>query len=261
MEFLAPFTSKLHNIKLVISYDGTDFFGWQKTSSGSSVESILTCALEQILQEKIQLQAASRTDRGVHANGQVVNFFSSKDFDMQTLHRGLNAVLPPTIRVKLIEEMDLSFHPTLDAIGKEYHYNICSGPIQGPYQRLYSWHVYEPLNLKKIEEAIPFFLGEKDFSFLCNVRKNIENAAKVTEIFNISTVVSDNGLRFIISGKRFLYKMVRNIVGTLVTVGKGKMEPQDISLLFEKKDRKLAPLTAPAHGLFLIKIIYPEPRK
>lgn len=246
----------MYNYKIELSYDGTDFFGWQETAFGNSVEGFLKQALQKILQENIMIQAASRTDRGVHAKAQVVNFFLKKQCDTFALKRGLNALLPSTIRVHTIEEMALSFHPTMDATLKEYHYHITLGPFQNPIDRLYAWHIIKPLNIKKIEGAIPYFLQEKDFSSFCNMRKDIEKTPKITQITDISLDLKGEKLIFIVSGKRFLYKMVRNVVGTLVGVGEERIDLPEIPLIFEKKERKWAGLTAPAHGLFLMKVYY-----
>lgn len=258
MGFFQYSTSTPFNIKLVLAYDGSDFFGWQETFEGQTIEGSLRKILQDILQENIQLQAASRTDAGVHAEGQVVHFFTQKKLDLERLQKSLNALLPATIRVMDVENKELSFHPTLDNIGKEYHYHVYHGKILPPKERITCWHIYKELSLDLMEMAIPAFLGKKDFSAFCNV-SNIEKANKEAHLFEISLISESRcKLKIVVRGDNFLYKMVRNIVGTLISVGKNEIAVQSIPLLFEKKDRKLAAMTAPAHGLTLMKIFYPE---
>jgi tRNA pseudouridine38-40 synthase len=251
----------VYNIKLIIAYDGYDFLGWQETAMGPSIEGSLRAILEQILQEKIVLQAASRTDAGVHAEGQIVQFFTKKEnIHLSRLKHSLNRQLPPTIRILHLEKMELSFHPTLDARGKEYHYQVFNGEILPPKLRSYAWHIFEKLDIEKMQQALPFFLGSHDFSSFCNQRRGIENIDKTTEIFHISIQPFSTGIiQIIIAGNKFLFKMVRNIVGTLVFVGKGKISPHDIDFLIKKKERASAGMTAPAHGLTLMHVFYKNP--
>lgn len=249
----------LRNLKFTVAYDGTSLFGWQLTQEGPSVEEVLKATCEQILQERITLQAASRTDRGVHATGQVVHFFTKKTLSVEALKKGLNALLPPTIRVVEGEEMGLSFHPTLDAVGKEYCYHLSCGPFQLPAERLYSWHIPCLLDLEKMREACPLFLGIHDFTSFCNQRKNLNYPDKKRELFKLEIVEKGEGrITIVIAGNHFLYKMVRTIVGTVVEIGMKKKEPSAIVTLLKEKNRPLAGPTAPAHGLFLTRIYYPE---
>jgi tRNA pseudouridine38-40 synthase len=247
------------NLKFLLSYDGTDFFGWQKTPTGPTIEESLERALSQILQEPIFLQAASRTDRGVHALGQVVNCIVQRDdLDLKLLQKGLNAILPKTIRVLQIEKALDSFHPTLDAKAKEYHYYLCTDSTQLPFHRRFSWHIHYPLDLASMQEATQLFLGTHDFSAVCNERSLlIGSATRTLSQFELHSLPGKR-LRFILIGNHFLYKMVRNLVGTLVDLGKGKFSFTSLSKALIDKDRRLAGVTAPAHGLFLKKIFYNE---
>lgn len=247
------------NIKLEIAYDGTTFYGWQETHEGPSIEGILRNILEQILQERITLQAASRTDRGVHAVGQVVNFFTTKPYPLSSLKKSMNALLPVEIRVLKAYEMPLSFHPTLDSSGKEYHYELTYGEIQLPQKRLYAWHVPYALDIEKMRQGALYFCGSHDFSSFCNMRKNLNYPDCQREICRLEIHDDTHGnLRLEITGNHFLYKMVRNIVGTLAYVGQGKMDPEEILVILDAKSRDAAGVTAPAHGLTLAKIFYPE---
>ena len=232
-------------IKLILTYDGTNYFGWQKTKTGPSIQEEIGKAVLRITGEEVSAEAASRTDRGVHARGQVVQFELKKSFIPEMLQRGLNAVLPKDIRVVSIEFAN--FHPTLDAIGKEYHYQISIGPVQDPTLRYYSWHIHYPLDTKVINSAAKSLIGTHDFSAFANIKEK-------NPICSLESIEFKDF--FIIRGDRFLYKMVRNIVGTLVYVGCGKIAAYDIPKILESKDRKLAGVTAPALGLYLHEVQY-----
>lgn len=248
-------SKKQRNIKLILAYDGTHYLGWQKNSSGASIEASVQKCLEQILQHPVRLLAASRTDAGVHALGQVVNFLTEGQTALVKLQHSLNCLLPVDIKVISTEEMPLDFHATLDVQKKEYHYHLCFHPIQLPLFRFNSWHYPNPLNIQDMHQSIPFFLGEKDFTSFTNVKKNETYSSFLRTIDSIEIQEVEKGnLRFIICGKKFLYKMVRNIVGSLVYIGCGKISKEQIPEIFESKNRSQAGITAPAHGLTLFKI-------
>lgn len=246
------------NIKLTIAYDGTHFLGWQKTITGPSIEQSLENAITHILQQPVQLQAASRTDAGVHANGQVVNFFSDKELPHpEKLQIGLNSILPKDIAVLSVECVNNAFHPTLDCKGKEYHYHLCYGRTQLPQQRLYAWHYPHALNIELMKEAAKLIVGKRDFKVFCNAKKNETYDDHVRDLTKIEIVeLESNCLRFEISGANFMYKMVRNIVGTLVYIGCGKISLSELPAILESADRTLAGITSPAHGLFLHRVEY-----
>lgn len=250
----------MHNIKLVIAYDGTAYLGWQKTPTGPSIEAALQNVLEKILQHEVALQAASRTDAGVHAVGQVVNFLTlhpPQKFGLDKLKISLNSLLPKDISVLSVEEASPHFHPTLDCKGKEYCYYVCWDHSQLPHQRLYSWHYPHSLSLEKMMESIPYLIGNRDFSAFCNHKKNASYKDFCRDLTAIEII--ENGpknLCFRISGNHFLYKMVRNLVGTLVYIGRGKINKDDLPIILESGDRTLAGVTAPAYGLFLNAIYY-----
>lgn len=249
----------MHNIKLIIAYDGTNYLGWQKTHMGPSIEENLQKVLEQILQRPVHLQAASRTDAGVHAQGQVVNFLTTKAIHFSQFSISLNSLLPKDISVREVCEAPSSFHPTLDCMGKEYGYFACLGPYQLPHHRFYSWHVYAPLNLEVMRQALPHFIGRHDFASFCNVKKNAKYTDYIREVHALELLeLDEQRLCFRICGNHFLYKMVRNIVGTLVDIGKGKLSLKDLPTIFQTGSRPTAGVTAPAHGLFLNRVIYPD---
>ncbi len=231
--------------KAMITYDGTSYFGWQKTASGPSIQEEIEKAIHQITGELAVPDAASRTDRGVHALKQVIRFSLAEPLDLKKALRGLNAVLPDDIRVLALSPQE--FHPTLDAKGKEYHYRICQNPVQDPAKRLYSWHFHYPLDQIKIERAAQDLIGKHDFSAFAN-------ESEKNPICNIESIFFKDF--FQIKGDRFLYKMVRNLVGTLVYIGSGKLPEDSIPSILRSKDRKKGGVTAPAHGLYLHEVFY-----
>ncbi|MDP1879451.1 MAG: tRNA pseudouridine(38-40) synthase TruA [Parachlamydiaceae bacterium] len=247
----------MHNIKLILAYDGGAYLGWQKTKIGSSIEETLQTQLEKILQHPVVLQASSRTDAGVHAREQVVNFFTEKNLDLDNFIFRLNQLLPKDIVALSIKHKPLSFHPTIDCKAKEYHYFVCLGKIQYPHFRHRSWHVYYQLDLNLINEAIPLLIGTYSFQSFCNQHPNLRYTDYVRTIEKIECIeIEGNRLCFKIKGNHFLYKMVRNLVGTLIHVGRGKIRPSEIVDLLDAGDRTKAGVTAPGHGLFLYKVFY-----
>jgi tRNA pseudouridine38-40 synthase len=245
------------NIKLVVAYDGTDYLGWQKNNEGASVEGVLNSVLEKIFQHPIILQAASRTDAGVHAHQQVVNFFTAKTVDFSSVQMSINRLLPKSMIVTDIQMMPESFHPTLDCIGKEYHYYLCFGKFQEPVNRFYSWHYPAKLNIDQMREAALSMVGEHDFSAFCNYVKQLHYKDTVRRIDAINVMELDNQRLCIkVVGNHFLYKMVRNIVGTLVYVGNKKINSDQILRILSEKDRTQVGITAPSKGLFLHRVLY-----
>lgn len=252
----------MENIKLTIAYDGTLYLGWQKSKQGPSVEGTLQKSIEQILQHPVVLQAASRTDAGVHANGQVVNFFTPQLLAPEKFVFSLNRLLPKDVIVSSAEKMERTFHPTIDCIEKEYRYYICYGKTQHPIHRHYSWHFPYDFCIDTIEKALPLFLGEHDFESFCNTKTTQKYTHFNRTIYSLNLLpIEKNRLCFCIRGRHFLYKMVRNIVGTLMLIGRGKISIDQISDIFSCKKRTAAGITAPAHGLFLEKIFFLPPEK
>ncbi len=240
----------MKNIQCTLAYCGTHYLGFQKTKMGPSIEQTVQEALEKILQHPIQLQAASRTDQGVHAEGQVINFFSNIT-DLGLLHESLRSLLPSDIAPLHLDWAPEDFHPTLDNKGKEYHYLICNSPTQIPFHRDFSWHFYSPLDLELMKQAAQTLKGTHDFSAFSPI--TYDNS--VRHIEKIEALPLENQrLLLKIQGDNFLYKMVRNIVGTLAYIGSGKLS--NIHQILESKDRKQAGITAPAHGLYLKQVFY-----
>ena len=236
----------MRNIALHLCYDGTEYLGWQ-----DSIERVLRDAIQKVLQHEVILQAASRTDRGVHARGQVVNFFTEKDLPVKKLMGSLNGILPCDIRVISGEEKEQNFHPTTDAKGKVYIYRISNGRVQMPKERRDHWHIPLPLDVTEMKNGAEKLIGTHDFSAFTNVcpKPSESNVREITKI----TVEGD---KITVEGRSFLYKMVRNIVGTLVAIGKGELSPDQLEKILASGDRKAAAMTAPAHGLTLEQVLY-----
>ena len=245
------------NIKLRLSYDGTAYFGWQKTSQGPSIEETLQHVLETILRHPVTLQAASRTDRGVHAHCQIVNFFSNKPIlNFEKFRFQLNSMLPKDIRVLEAETAHEDFHPTVDVKEKTYIYTISASPFQMPIDRHYAWHVYYPLDLGLMEDAADHLIGTHDFKGFTNRKIDEPYENHVRTIFDIRIATEGDKILITISGNHFLYKMIRNIVGTLVYIGCNKLPVHVINNLKIEKNRMHAGITAPAHGLSLFNLKY-----
>jgi tRNA pseudouridine38-40 synthase len=256
--FLLKHMHKRHNIRLKLAYDGTHYLGWQKTPTGPSIEETLQRILERVLQEPIQLQAASRTDAGVHAHGQVVNFFTSREeIDLFKLFAAVNGLLPKDIVVINMEKASSSFHPTLDCISKEYHYKISLGPVCLPQHRYTTWHYHYDVDIALLHRLSKHFIGTHDFAAFCNAKKNETYKNTIRHIENIVIESPEENLLIIkITGKQFLYKMVRNIVGTLTWAASGRMDYNSIEGVIRNKDRTLAGITAPPQGLTLFQVNY-----
>jgi tRNA pseudouridine38-40 synthase len=244
----------MNNYKVVLAYDGTAYFGWQKNGNGPSIEEKLQNCFENILQHSVTLQAASRTDRGVHAKGQVINFFSPKALDLGQLCYSLNQLLPNDIVAIHAELEKIDFHPTLDCLGKEYHYYICSSKVQYPEHRHYSWHVPQTLDLEAIRQAFPMLIKKQDFSSFCNTKgARYQNFVRTINSIQLIELEHDR-LCFVLRGDHFLYRMVRIIVGTLIGIGKKSLF--NLNEILNLKTRSQAGVTAPAHGLFLYHVFF-----
>lgn len=242
---------------MIIAYDGSNYLGWQKTRVGDSIEGTLESVLAKILQRPVSLQAASRTDAGVHAQGQVVNFFLDSPYDLKRLHLSINQLLPKDIVILSLQNVFSTFHPTLDCVAKEYHFSICASSFQQPQYRHYSWHVPSLLELEKMGEAALLLKGEKNFKALCNTKKNSQYSCYTRNLNSIEILaLPEQRVLIKITGNNFLYKMVRNIVGLLAYVGKGKIAPNQIESILASENRSHAGMTAPAHGLTLYKVFY-----
>lgn len=249
------------NIALTIAYAGTAYLGWQKTVMGPSIEETLEGCLNKLLQEEVALQAASRTDAGVHARCQCVNFISEKwdsRWTEEKLLKSLNSLLPSDIAVFKVEKMEEAFHPTLDCKKKEYLYKMSNREVLDPHERDYCWHYPYRLDLKLMQEGAKLFVGKRlSYHAFCNASCNPPYSDYKRCVSKLDITASDEGsITFQVEADRFLYRMVRNIVGTLAYVGRGKITLEELATLFEEGKRADGGITAPAHGLMLNKLYY-----
>ena len=246
------------NIKLTIEYEGTKYYGWQRQKSLLSIQGILEEKISQITQEKISLNGSGRTDAGVHALGQVANFKTNSSIPLMELTFVLNRMLPLDIRIKKAERVDNNFHARYSAVSKIYHYYVLNSNQNNNYisifLRNYVYCIYENIDLGEMKKASNYLQGEHDFtSFACSGSR-IRNWKR--RIKNISIIKKGNIFCFHLEADAFLYKMVRTIVGTLLEVGKGKIDYLEMKKILEAKNRKIAGRTVPAKGLFLMKVKY-----
>jgi tRNA pseudouridine38-40 synthase len=248
----------LHKYKLTISYDGTRYSGWQVQPNGSSIQECIQSKLGLLTGTATGVTGAGRTDAGVHANGQVAHFTCERTLDLYTLKRGLNGLLPKDIRIKDASEVPLSFHARYSAISKSYHYHLHLDAVEDPFHRLYRWHLFQKVDIALLRGALSHFVGTHDFSAFAN-EAHRGSAARdaVRTIQRLELVMQEGGVRLEFTGDGFLYKMVRNIVGTLVEIASGKRPEDDIPRLLASKQRTLAGRAAPPHGLFLVGVEYP----
>lgn len=245
---------KKKKYKLTIAYDGTLYSGWQIQPNGESIQGHLERALKVYLKEKIRIVGAGRTDAGVHALAQVAHFSHDGEIDPARFSRAINSLLPFDIRIKEILEVPDSFHACSGAVSKIYHYHLWLEEALDPFHRLYRHKPKKRISLPLLSKAASSFLGSHDFTTFTNLGGHQRDALRT--LYRVDIVLQEGGVRIEFEGDGFGYKMVRNIVGTLLAVAGGKMELQKIPLLFEAKDRRAAPAGAPPQGLFLVKINY-----
>lgn len=244
--------------KLKISYDGTAYSGWQIQPNGPSIQQYLQEALEKITHgKKIHVMGSGRTDAGVHAIEQVAHFHFDEDLDLRTLLYALNGILPRDIRIKSVEIAPSNFHAQYSAMGKEYHYFLYLDSVMNPFKRHYCWHVYWNIDTALLEKAADYFRGTHDFTSFANEAHSGSAARNpVRTLYRLDVEKNEGGVRLEFEGDGFLYKMVRNIVGTLVEVAGGKKDIEDIPRMFAAKDRRQVSSAAPPQGLFLVRVNY-----
>jgi len=245
----------MRRLKIIIAYDGTDYFGWQQTGPQPSIQGALDRALTTITRQEVHVTGASRTDRGVHAEGQVAHFDVKWEGPLQGLQFTCNQLLPAAIRILTIDEVVPTFHATLDAQAKEYHYWIETAPVCDPHRARTCWHVPSDLNLEAMAKAAEQLVGQHDFATFCNQRSLWH---KPTERSLLSCRILSEGSRLclVVIGDQFLYKMVRNVAGTLVYIGRGKIQLEELDAIMEARHRPGAGMTAPAQGLILHRVEY-----
>ena len=249
------------NIKLLIGYDGTEFSGWQRQNNSRTIQGEIESLLTRMTNEEIMVNGAGRTDAGVHADGMVAHFHTASAIPCGDFLRGLNAMLPNAIRIFHAEEVDASFHARFSAVGKLYQYELYNGRIQPPRLRLHTLHVLSSLDVLTIRQCLAIILGTHDFSSFENSGSRDKNACSGRGAVRTiqETVLIENShelLSLQFKGDGFLRNMIRNLVGTLLEAGRGKITAREFAAILAAKDRSMAGPTAPAHGLCLKKVFY-----
>ncbi|MGA8036614.1 MAG: tRNA pseudouridine(38-40) synthase TruA [Candidatus Acidiferrales bacterium] len=255
----------MQNIKITIAYDGAAFHGWQfQPGDLQTIQGTLQEALRKITQERIMIHGASRTDAGVHALGQVAHFKTKSNLTARELQRAMNALMPPTVRVVESTDVGQDFHSRWLAQAKTYRYRIYRGRILPPF--IYGRVLHYPweLNEDAMDAAARQFEGEHDFSsFAASTGSEEDDKDRdMMRVIYSSEIVRDPAnceIAYVVRGKSFLRYMVRKIVGTLLEVGKGKLDVADIALIFGARDRSLSGPTVQPQGLYLVGLEYPDP--
>jgi len=245
----------LPNYKIVLSYDGTGYHGFQFQRNALTIQAILERSLEKLYGKKIKVRAAGRTDAGVHAKGQVANFFAPASISEERLPLALNSLLPKDIVVLGAGAVADDFDARKSSVAKIYTYTIDNGPFADVFIRNYAWHIPRPLDLEAMKRAASFLLGKHDFKAFQGAGSSVEDTVRVLYALDIERLGSKT-IVITCRGNGFLYKMVRNITGTLVEVGLLRRLPQEIPEILERKDRRKAGITAPARGLCLEAVLY-----
>ncbi|MCX5816555.1 MAG: tRNA pseudouridine(38-40) synthase TruA [Proteobacteria bacterium] len=244
----------MRNIALVVSYDGTAYHGWQCQPDLITIQQILQERIENIVNHKVKIYGGARTDSGVHAFGQTINFFTMSTIELRGLARGLNSHLPPDIRIRNAREVDEHFHARYSAKSKIYVYSILNTPYNSPFYGRYVWHIPYVLDVSFMNHAAKLIAGMHDFSAF--KKKDEIYQSTMREVIKTGVKRKGDFIYILIEATGFLRYMVRNIVGTLMLVGSGKLTVEDFKNILESKDRENAGPTAPAKGLFLREIKY-----
>ncbi|HXE74188.1 MAG TPA: tRNA pseudouridine(38-40) synthase TruA [Candidatus Xenobia bacterium] len=247
----------LRNLKLTLAYDGSQFFGWQIQPKVATVQGTVVDVLQRITGERIWLYGASRTDAGVHAEGQVANFKTRNPIPTENLRRALNNLLPPSVRAMKVEEVLLEFHARWHARGKTYCYRILCTDICPPALASFVYHYAMPLDDATMAAAAPLFEGEHDFSSFGTWDAEEADHSRVRTVSSSRLERRGQELVYTVRGRSFLRYQVRKMVGTLIEVGKGRLKPEDIPRLLEARDRTQSGFTAPPEGLWLLEVEYP----
>ena len=243
------------NFKISIEYDGDAYHGWQRQATDRTIQGEIENALMTMTGDSVIVTGSGRTDAGVHAMNQVANFRCATSLTPEVFLKGLNRLLPEDIVITSCKVVPKKFHARFDVKSKVYHYRILNRLLPAAISRQYAWHIRKKLDLNAMQEALQCIIGNHDFKAFEG--SGSPRAATVRCVINADFVKADDDYLVLkIEGDGFLKFMVRNIVGTLVDVGIGKITPEDFKRIFISKNRNLAGITAPAHGLFLMEVKY-----
>jgi len=268
-------------LKLTIAYDGTNYCGWQIQKNQISIQQRLEESWTKVTGESVRIVASGRTDGGVHAEGQVCSLATTSQFSTEVLVRALNAETPFDISILSIDEAPPGFHAIRDAVAKTYRYQIQYGRLRDPLKRRYWWHVPRALDVAAIQQAASYLMGTHDFASFQSAGAERDSTIRTVSRLEIIQLHPDQlsssacqaterdqgthtgmnlaalpSLHVVITADGFLYKMVRNIVGSLVRVGEGREAPEWIEFILQQRNRQAAGMAAPAQGLFLQQVVY-----
>lgn len=244
----------MKNIKLTLEYDGKDFFGWQKQKVGRTVQGVLERAIEAVTNEKVNTIGCSRTDTGVHAKAFIVNFYTNSTIPGDKIMHVLNNKLPDDVVILNSEEVDELFHARYNSTGKTYCYTILNRRLPTALYRNSSYLFKESLDIGKMCEGAQHFVGTHDFEAFRSLGSSVKSTVRT--IHSLEITKHEDFINIYVSGDGFLYNMVRCMVGTLIEVGRGKLNPSQIKDILENKDRKRARKVVPPMGLTLIEVFY-----
>lgn len=244
----------LRNLRLIIEYDGTNYHGWQRQKEALTIQGEIEDTIHSISGERVKLVSSGRTDAGVHALGQVANFHTKSSLDAISWQRALNSLLPQDISIKKADFVPLEFHSRYSAKSKVYRYVILNQLLPSVFYKDYAWHIPYPLNLRRMRKGMRYLLGTHDFSSFQASSYIVKNPVRTIRYIEMEKRM--NFITIIIEADGFLHHMVRNIVGTLVEVGRGKIGPEEVKRILVLKDRRKAGPTAPPHGLYLVEVRY-----
>jgi len=246
----------MRNIKLTIEYEGKDYNGWQKQPNRLNIQGEIERAIQIVTGQEVDLIGSGRTDAGVHAFGQVANFKIESDFPIEKLATAINSQLKKSIRVLKAEEVPLEFHSRYHCHKKTYGYIIDNSDQGTAVYRNITYHISQPLDIEKMQEAANYLVGEHDFSSFKS--SGTSSKSSVRTIYQAQVLKEQERVVIMLTGNGFLYNMVRIIAGTLVEIGLGNMEAKEMKAILEAKDRQRAGKTLAAQGLFLMNVEYEE---
>jgi tRNA pseudouridine38-40 synthase len=249
----------MRNLKLILAYDGSEFAGWQVQPDDVTIQGTLASAIGRITGENVLPQGSGRTDAGVHALAQVATFPTESSVPTANFVKALNDILPPSVRVLEVAETAPDFHARKSARGKTYRYRIFRAAICPPFLARYVWHYPYPLNEQAMMRTVGFVEGEHDFTSFAAVdpeRGRDFPVSNVRQIFSSHWERQEDEFVYTVTGSGFLHHMVRNLIGTFILVGKGTLQPEDMTRILKARKRSLGGATAPAAGLYLVKVEY-----
>lgn len=247
----------VHPYCVVVAYDGRPFHGWQRLQEHPTVQAELEAAIERVFSERVMVQGAGRTDRGAHAEGQCAGFRLSREVPPDQIQAALNDALPEAVRIQETRSVSTDFHARTSAVGKLYEYRIANTPEIPASLVGRVWHVPKKLDVAAMERAVGALVGKQDYASFATKPKH-RRKSTVCEVFDAGLRTDGDRITFYFHADSFLMHMVRNMVRALVKVGEGRYEPARIAEILEAKDRSASPGSAPASGLYLVRVFYDD---